>query len=97
MLLAPSPSGSSCLVTMMSGEMPICRSSLTECWVGLVFCSPEQAMYGTSVTWTNNLFSRPTSLPICLAASRKGWLSMSPIVPPISVSTISAPVFLPTA
>ena len=36
--------GISCLVTMMSGEMPICLSSLTECCVGLVFCSPDDAM-----------------------------------------------------
>ena len=31
--------------------MPIERSSLTECWVGLVFSSPAPAMYGTSVRW----------------------------------------------
>ena len=29
-------------------------------------------------------------------ASRNGWLSMSPVVPPISVMTTSASVFLPT-
>ena len=51
LLLALSSRGISCLVTMMSGEMPIALSSLTECWVGLVFCSPDEAMYGTSVTW----------------------------------------------
>ena len=28
----------------MSGWMPISRSSLTECWVGLVFSSPAEAM-----------------------------------------------------
>ena len=27
--------------TMTSGWMPRLRSSVTECWVGLVFCSPE--------------------------------------------------------
>ncbi len=29
--------------TMTSGWMPRERSSVTECWVGLVFCSPEGA------------------------------------------------------
>ena len=38
--------------TMMSGWMPISRSSSTECWVGLVFSSPATPMKGTSVTWT---------------------------------------------
>ncbi len=28
------------------------RSSLTECWVGLVFSSPADVMYGTSVKCT---------------------------------------------
>ena len=27
--------------TMTSGWIPRLRSSVTECWVGLVFCSPE--------------------------------------------------------
>jgi len=27
------------------------RSSVTECCVGLVFCSPDGPMNGTSVTW----------------------------------------------
>ena len=35
-------------------------------------------------------------IEICLTASRKGWDSISPIVPPISVITTSAAVFLPT-
>jgi len=34
-------------------------------------------------------FSRPTSSGICRIASRKGRLSMSPTVPPISVITTS--------
>ena len=38
--------------TMTSGWMPRLRSSVTECWVGLVFCSPDGPMNGTSVTWT---------------------------------------------
>ena len=29
--------------TMTSGWMPRLRSSVTECWVGLVFCSPDGA------------------------------------------------------
>ncbi|CAB4603027.1 unannotated protein [freshwater metagenome] len=44
-------SGASLRHTMMSGWMPRLRSSVTECWVGLVFCSPEGPMKGTSVTW----------------------------------------------
>ena len=36
----------------MSGWMPIERSSLTECWVGLVFSSPAAGMNGISVRWT---------------------------------------------
>ena len=35
-----------------SGWMPRLRSSVTECWVGLVFCSPDGPRYGTRVTWT---------------------------------------------
>ena len=37
----------------MSGWMPMRRSSLTECCVGLVFSSPAWPMYGTSVRWMN--------------------------------------------
>ena len=32
--------------TMTSGWMPRLRSSVTECWVGLVFCSPDGPRYG---------------------------------------------------
>ncbi len=38
--------------TMASGWMPRLRSSVTECCVGLVFCSPDGPMNGTSVTCT---------------------------------------------
>ena len=38
--------------TMTSGWMPWLRRSVTECWVGLVFCSPEGRRYGTRVRWT---------------------------------------------
>ncbi len=44
-------SGSSLRHTITSGWMPRERSSVTECWVGLVFCSPDGPMNGTSVTW----------------------------------------------
>ena len=36
--------------TMMSGCIPMLRSSLTLCWVGLVFSSPLALMKGISVT-----------------------------------------------
>ena len=44
--------GSELRHTMTSGWMPRLRSSVTECCVGLVFCSPDGPMNGTSVTWT---------------------------------------------
>ena len=37
----PSEIGLSLRQTMTSGWIPRLRSSVTECWVGLVFCSPE--------------------------------------------------------
>ena len=37
---------------MTSGWMPMPRSSLTECWVGLVLSSPVAASDGSRVTWT---------------------------------------------
>jgi len=42
------------LQQMRSGTNPAERSSLTECWVGLVFCSSE--MRGTRQTCTGVLF-----------------------------------------
>ena len=41
-------------------------------------------------------FSAPTSWETWRMASKKGWLSMSPAVPPISVMTTSALDFCPT-
>src|SRR5216117_2221933 len=73
----------------MSGWMPISRSALTECWVGLVLSSPEASMKGTSVRWTNAALSRPSSWRIWRMASRKGSDSMSPTVPPTSTITTS--------
>ena len=75
---------------MTSGWMPMPRSSLTECWVGLVFSSPVAASAGSSVTWMYSTFVRPTSLRIWRMASRKGSDSMSPTVPPTSTMTTSA-------
>ena len=39
--------------------MPIERSSLTECWVGLVLISPAAVIYGTRVRCMNTTFSGP--------------------------------------
>ena len=75
--------------TMTSGWMPMPRSSLTECWVGLVLSSPVAASAGSSVTWTYSTFARPTSLRIWRMASRNGSDSMSPTVPPTSTITTS--------
>ena len=73
----------------MSGWMPMRRSSLTECCVGLVFSSPAWPMYGTSVRWMKRQLRRPTSTGNWRIASRNGSDSMSPTVPPISVMTTS--------
>ena len=79
---------------MMSGWMPISRSSATECCVGLVLSSPTTPIIGTSVTWMYSTLSRPTSLRNWRMASRNGRLSMSPTVPPTSVMSTSASVSL---
>ena len=50
--LSPSEMSLSLRQTMTSGWMPRLRSSVTECCVGFVFCSPDGARYGTSVRWT---------------------------------------------
>ena len=85
-----SGSGRSQRQRRMSGWMPIERSSLTECWVGLVLISPAEAMYGTRVRCRNSVRLRPNSTAICRMASRKGRDSMSPTVPPISTRATSA-------
>ena len=71
------------------GWMPTLSSSLTECCVGLVFSSPADGIQGTSVRWTNIARAGESSLPSWRMASRNGRLSMSPTVPPISISTKS--------
>ena len=71
--------------------MPISRSFMTECCVGLVFSSPAAPMYGTSVTWTEMALVAPTSRRSCRMASRNGSDSMSPTVPPTSTISTSWP------
>jgi len=87
-------SGISCSVlhTNTSGLIPKLWSSFTECWVGFDFISFEPNIYGSNVTCiyitSSGFFSRPT----CLIASIIDSPSISPIVPPISVITISVSV-----
>ena len=52
--LFASVTGRSLRSTSASGWMPMERSVATECCVGLVFCSPEAPMNGTSETCTKN-------------------------------------------
>ena len=52
--------------------MPIERSSLTECWVGLVLSSPALGMNGTSVRWMKADEPRGSSLPSWRIASKNG-------------------------
>ncbi len=78
------------LQIIISGWIPKLLNSLTECWVGLVFSSPEAFKNGTKVKWINKLFFFPISLANCLIPSRKGKLSISPTVPPISQITKSS-------
>ena len=87
--LFASVTGRSLRSTSASGWMPIERSVATECCVGLVFCSPDAPMNGTSETCTKKTFARPSSWRICRADSMNGCDSMSPTVPPISVMITS--------
>merc|ERR1719245_905490 len=59
-----------------------------ECWVGFVFCSPDP-MTGTSETWMWQMLSRPQRNTNCRRASRKRDDSMSPTVPPSSMTQTS--------
>ena len=86
--LMPGSRGRSVRHTMMSGWIPIPCSSLTLACVGLVFISPEAPRYGMSVTWIKIAFSRPTSCWNWRIDSKKGWLSISPTVPPTSMIAI---------
>ena len=80
---------------IMSGWIPILLSSFTECWVGFVLISSDDFKNGTSVKWINNVLLLPTSLENCLIASKKGKLSISPTVPPISQITKSSLLISP--
>ena len=74
-----------------SGCKPRDLSSFTECWVGLVLSSSDTFIYGTKVRCASAVLDDGSSSIICLIASIKGWLSISPTVPPISTIAISAP------
>ncbi len=87
--LFASVTGRSLRSTRASGWMPMERSAATECCVGLVFCSPEAPMNGTSETCTKKTLARPSSWRIWRADSMNGCDSMSPTVPPISVMMTS--------
>jgi hypothetical protein len=49
---SPGEMGAALRHTITSGWMPRLRSSVTECCVGFVFCSPAGPMNGTRVTCT---------------------------------------------
>ena len=86
-------SPSSARQSSTSGWIPMARSSRTLCWVGFVLYSPAVCTIGTRVRWRKQTRFGPVSRRNWRAASRKGWLSMSPTVPPISAMThIRAPV-----
>ena len=87
--MSPSGISRSARSTSASGWMPMLRRAATECWVGLVFSSPDGARNGTSETCRKKQLSRPTSWRTWRAASRNGSDSMSPTVPPTSVITTS--------
>ncbi|OPX81467.1 MAG: hypothetical protein A4E50_00992 [Methanosaeta sp. PtaB.Bin087] len=74
----------------MSGWRPRALISLTLCWVGFVFCSPS-VVVGARVTWTKAMFPI-SSFRSCLIASRNGIPSMSPTVPPTSMTQTSQPL-----
>ena len=74
-----------------SGLIPSDLNSLTECCVGLVLSSPDAFMKGTRVKCTNAQEELGSSNAICLNASTKGWLSISPTVPPTSTMATSLP------
>mmetsp|Transcript_29679 Transcript_29679/g.75615 ORF Transcript_29679/g.75615 Transcript_29679/m.75615 type:complete len:231 (-) Transcript_29679:605-1297(-) len=85
----PSSSGSWQRHASSVGLRPSERSTCTECCVGLVFCSPTTPMTGTSDTCTLHMLSEPTLNWNWRSASMKGMLSMSPTVPPSSMTHTS--------
>ncbi len=84
-------SASSARQSRTSGWMPMARNSRTLCWVGLVLYSPAVRTIGTRVRWRKQVRVAPVSIRYWRTASRNGWLSMSPTVPPISAITTSGP------
>ena len=86
--LIPSSKGRSVRQTMISGWIPIPCNSFTLACVGFVFISPDAPRYGIKVTWIKMAFSRPTSCWNWRIDSKKGWLSISPTVPPTSIIAI---------
>ena len=79
----------------ISGWIPIDLNSLTECCVGFVLISSDDLRKGTKVKWINNVLLFPISFENCLIASKKGKLSISPTVPPISQITKSSSLMSP--
>mmetsp|Transcript_28343 Transcript_28343/g.71102 ORF Transcript_28343/g.71102 Transcript_28343/m.71102 type:complete len:242 (+) Transcript_28343:915-1640(+) len=84
-----SSSGRSLRHTIRSGDSPIDARFFTPCCVGFVFCSPTTPSSGTRLTNTLAKFSTPTSYFNCLNASINGMLSISPTVPPSSITHTS--------
>ena len=91
--LTESGISNSVLQTIMSGLIPKLCNSFTECCVGFDFISFEPDIYGNNVTCIYNTSSGFFSNPTCLIASIIDSPSISPIVPPTSVITISVSVF----
>ena len=86
--------GALTVIQIILGWIPNSLSFLILCWVGFVFTSPAVSIYGTSVRCINITSFGFLSF-ICLIASIKGRLSMSPLVPPTSTIAISHLLFSP--
>mmetsp|Transcript_17645 Transcript_17645/g.30260 ORF Transcript_17645/g.30260 Transcript_17645/m.30260 type:complete len:261 (+) Transcript_17645:996-1778(+) len=71
------------------GLRPNERSTCTLCCVGLVFCSPTTPITGTNETCTLQRLSGPTRNWNWRSASMNGMDSMSPTVPPSSMTHTS--------
>mmetsp|Transcript_16374 Transcript_16374/g.44882 ORF Transcript_16374/g.44882 Transcript_16374/m.44882 type:complete len:220 (-) Transcript_16374:337-996(-) len=78
------------------GFKPSERSTWTLCCVGFVFCSPTTPMTGTSDTCTLHKLPGPTLNWNWRRASMKGMDSMSPMVPPSSITHTSGTPALPS-
>mmetsp|Transcript_1626 Transcript_1626/g.4201 ORF Transcript_1626/g.4201 Transcript_1626/m.4201 type:complete len:344 (+) Transcript_1626:407-1438(+) len=82
-------SGSEQRHAIMRGLMPRERSTATLCCVGLVFCSPTTPRMGTRLTCTLRKLASPTRNWNWRSASTNGMDSMSPTVPPSSMTQTS--------